>query len=413
MAKIIPFRAVRPLKKYVKKVASYPYDVVDSREARKLAQRNKRSFLHVVKAEIDLPEDIDSYDDRVYETARKNLFNYLKEGSLFQETKECFYVYRQRMGDHEQNGVVACIDTLDYIAGYVKKHELTRTDKEADRTKHIDVLNAQTGPVFLTYRALKTVDSIVETIVRKKPDYDFVADDGIAHTVWKVDDEEVISDLRVAFLKRGALYIADGHHRAASAVSVARMRRKENPDHNGNEEYNRMMAVIFPHNQLKIMDYNRIVRDLNGMTEEEFLKGISENFVVSSGFRKKAPEKLHEFGMYLGKTWYRLRAKDESYDESDVVKALDVSILQKHVLTPLLAIGDVRTDERIAFVGGIWGMKRLEESVDSGEFAVAFSVYPTTMDQLMAVSNAGKIMPPKSTWFEPKLRSGLFVHLLD
>jgi len=394
-------------------MASYPYDVVDSREARKLARKNKRSFLHVIKAEIDLPEDIDSYDDRVYETARKNLFNYLKEGSLFQETKECFYVYRQKMGDHEQNGIVACIDTLDYIAGYVKKHELTRTDKEADRTKHIDVLNAQTGPVFLTYRALETVDSIVESIVRKKPDYDFVADDGIAHTAWIVDDEEIISDLRVAFLKRGALYIADGHHRAASAVAVARMRRRENPDHNGEEEYNRMMAVIFPHNQLKIMDYNRLVRDLNGMTEEEFLKGVSENFVVTPGYKKKAPQKLHEFGMYLGKTWYRLRARDESYDESDVVRALDVSILQNHVLTPLLGIGDVRTDERIAFVGGIWGMKRLEESVDSGEFAVAFSVYPTAMDQLMAVSNAGKIMPPKSTWFEPKLRSGLFVHLLD
>jgi len=413
MAKIIPFRAVRPLKKYVKKVASYPYDVIDHREARRLALKNKRSFLHVVRAEIDLPEDIDSYDDRVYETARKNLFNLFKDGTLFQEKSECFYVYQQKMGTHVQNGVVACIDTLDYIAGYVKKHELTRTDKEADRTKHIDVLNAQTGPVFLTYRALETVDAIVETILRKKPAYDFVADDGIVHTVWIVDDEETISDLRVAFLKRGSLYIADGHHRAASAVSVARTRRRENPDHNGNEEYNRMMAVIFPDNQLKIMDYNRIVRDLNGMTKEEFLKEISENFTVSSGFEKKAPERLHEFGMYLDKQWYRLSAKEGSYDEGDVVGALDVSILQSNLLTPVLGIGDVRTDKRIDFVGGIQGMKKLEEMVDSGEYALAFSVYPTTMDQLMTVSNAGKIMPPKSTWFEPKLRSGLFVHILD
>ncbi|MEA3470773.1 MAG: DUF1015 family protein [Thermodesulfobacteriota bacterium] len=413
MAAIIPFRAVRPQKRYVKKVASCPYDILTSDEARKTARKNKKSFLHVIKSEIDLPEDINAYDDIVYETSRKNLFNFLKEGTMFQEGKECFYIYQQKMGNHVQNGIVACIDTSDYIAGYIKRHELTRTDKEADRTKHIDVLNAQTGPVFLTHRAVDAVDRIVGRIVEEKPEYNFIADDGIAHTVWKVDDDTIISDLQGTFLKRGSLYIADGHHRAASAVSVARMRRRENPNHNGNEEYNRMMAVIFPDNQLKIMDYNRLVRDLNGMTEEEFLKGISENFVVSPGYKKKAPEKIHEFGMYLDKKWYRLCAKEGSYDEGDVVGALDVSILQDNVLTPILGIGDVRTDERIAFVGGILGMKKLEEMVDSGEFTVAFSLYPTTMDQLMIVSNAGKIMPPKSTWFEPKLRSGLFVHLLD
>jgi uncharacterized protein (DUF1015 family) len=413
VATIIPFRAVRPLKKYVKKVASYPYDIVDSNEARKIAGRNKKSFLRVVKSEIDLPVDVDIYDDKVYETARKNLFNFLRDGTMFQEEKECLYIYRQRMGDHVQNGIVACIDTSDYIAGYIKKHELTRSDKEADRTRHIDVLNAQTGPVFLTHRASKTIDRIVNSIVEKKPEYDFVADDGVAHTAWRVDDGKIISDIQEAFLERGSLYIADGHHRAASAVSVARMRRKENPDHTGNEEYNRMMAVIFPHNQLMIMDYNRLVRDLNGMNEEEFLARISENFTVVPDFQKKAPEKMHEFGMYLGGKWYRLAANDGSYGKGDVVAELDVSILQNNMLVPLLGIGDVRVDDRIAFTGGIRGMKMLEELVDAGEFAVAFSLYPTTMDQLMKVSDAGKIMPPKSTWFEPKLRSGIFVHLLD
>jgi uncharacterized protein (DUF1015 family) len=413
MATIIPFRAVRPQKRYVKKVASVPYDILTSEEARKEAGKNKKSFLHVIKAEIDLPEDINAYDNIVYETARKNLFNFLKEGILIREKRECFYIYQQKMGNHVQNGIVACINTSDYIAGYIKRHELTRTDKEADRTKHIDVLNAQTGPVFLTHRAMESVDRIVGRIIDEKPDYSFIADDGIAHTVWKVDDETVMSNLQEAFLERGSLYIADGHHRAASAVSVAGIRQRENPDHRGDEEYNRMMAVIFPHNQLTIMDYNRLVRDLNGMTVEEFLTKVSDNFTLIRDVKEKAPRSLHEFGMYLDKKWYRLSAKEGSYDEGDVVGALDVSILQDNLLAPLLGIGDVRIDERIAFVGGIWGMKRLEESVDSGEFAVAFSVYPTTMDQLMAVSDAGKIMPPKSTWFEPKLRSGLFVHLLD
>jgi uncharacterized protein (DUF1015 family) len=413
MATIIPFRAVRPQKRYVKKVASVPYDILTSEEARKEAGKNKKSFLHVIKAEIDLPEDINAYDNIVYETARKNLFNFLKEGILIREKRECFYIYQQKMGNHVQNGIVACINTSDYIAGYIKRHELTRTDKEADRTKHIDVLNAQTGPVFLTHRAMESVDRIVGRIIDEKPDYSFIADDGIAHTVWKVDDETVMSNLQEAFLERGSLYIADGHHRAASAVSVAGIRQRENPDHRGDEEYNRMMAVIFPHNQLTIMDYNRLVRDLNGMTVEEFLTKVSDNFTLIRDVKEKAPRSLHEFGMYLDKKWYRLSAKEGSYDEGDVVGALDVSILQDNLLAPLLGIGDVRIAERIAFVGGIWGMKRLEESVDSGEFAVAFSVYPTTMDQLMAVSDAGKIMPPKSTWFEPKLRSGLFVHLLD
>ncbi len=413
MAAIIPFRAVRPQMKYAKKVASVPYDILTSAEARTIAKRNKKSFLHIIKSEIDLPKDINAYDDIVYETARKKLFNFLKEGILVQEKRACFYIYQQKMGNHVQNGIVACIDTSDYIAGYIKRHELTRTDKEADRTKHIDVLNAQTGPVFLTHRAVKAVDRIVDRIIEGKPEYSFVADDGIAHTVWKVDDETIISDLQGTFLEKGILYIADGHHRAASAVAVAGMRRRENPDHRGDESYNKMMVVIFPHNQLTIMDYNRLVRDLNGMTTEEFLAKISDTFTVAEGFTKKAPENLHEFGMYLDKKWYRLSAKEGSYDETDVVGALDVSILQDNLLAPVLGIGDVRADERISFVGGILGMEKLEEMVDSGEFAVAFSLYPTTMEQLMTVSDAGKIMPPKSTWFEPKLRSGLFVHLLD
>lgn len=413
MAAIIPFRAVRPQKRYAKKVASYPYDILTSDEARKTARKNEKSFLHVIKSEIDLPEDIDPYDDIVYETARKRLFSFLKEGTLFQEKRECFYIYQQKMGSHVQNGIVACIDTSDYIAGYIKRHELTRTDKEADRTKHIDILNAQTGPVFLTHRAVDAVDRIVGRIVEEKPEYNFIADDGIAHTVWKVDDDTVISDLQGTFMEKGTLYIADGHHRAASAVAVAGMRRRENPDHRGYEEYNRMMAVIFPHNQLTIMDYNRLVRDLCGMTVEEFLAKVADAFTLLQDVPGKAPRRLHEFGMYLDKKWYRLSAKEGSYDEGDVVGALDVSILQDNLLSPILGIGDVRADERIAFVGGILGMEKLEEMVDSGEFAVAFSLYPTTMDQLMEVSDAGKIMPPKSTWFEPKLRSGLFIHLLD
>ena len=414
MSLVFPFKAVRPVKEFVKDVASYPYDVIDSDEARKIAEGNPKSFLHVVKAEIDLSGDMDIHDDTVYEKARQNFRNSLDEGILFQDPKPCFYVYRQRMGDHEQYGIVACVSVDEYESSVrIKKHELTRADKEKERTRHISEVNAQTGLVFLTYRGRESIDRVIATSAEGVPEYDFFADDGISHTAWLVDDKNTINTIKEEFLRVDSLYVADGHHRAAAAANVAKMRRLGNPAYNGNEEYNFIMAAIFPDNQLKVMDYNRVVKDLNGLSETNLLDKVRTKFVIVDNFKEKSPERLHEFGMYLNGRWYKLKFKEDICNGSDVVEVLDVSILQNHLLKPVLGIGDSRTDDRIFFVGGVRGTKELERLVDSGQYAVAFSINPTTLVQLMSVADAGKLMPPKSTWFEPKLRSGMFVHLLE
>ncbi len=412
MVPVTPFRAVRPAKKYVKDVASYPYDVIDSREARMLTRENAKSFLRIVKSEVDFQDNGVDYE-RVYEKARENLYDFLQRDILFQDEKECFYIYRQKMDDHVQYGIVACVNVADYESGIIKRHELTRKAKELDRTRHISRVNAQTGPIFLTYKASEAIDMTVKDIVRGSPEYDFTADDGIAHSIWVVDDENLIERIKQEFGELNSLYIADGHHRAASAVAVAKMRREENKDHNGREEYNRVMVVICPNDQLNVMDYNRVVRDLDGLDEEEFIRRVRERFILSDDFKERSPQRQGEFGMYMNRMWYRLQAVEEDMDGNDPVRMLDVSILQDRLLRPLLGIDDPRTDDRILFVGGIRGMDKLERLVDSGEYAVAFSMYPTTMDQLMEIADMGKIMPPKSTWFEPKPRSGIFVHLLD
>ncbi len=409
---VLPFKALRPRKQYVEAVASHPYDVMSEKEAKDIVRDNPLNFLRVEKSEVDMPGPYNAHDDRIYEIARENLNSLVREEVLFQDKTPCFYIYRQKMGSHEQYGIVARVDLADYEAGRVKKHELTTVDREVDRIKHVLTVNANTGPVFLTYPAQEFIDDLVTRMVTHDPEYDFTADDGVSHTVWVLNNGEDIAALTNAFKKVDALYIADGHHRAAAAAAVRRARQAQNPAARGDEAYNFVMVVIFPHNQLKIMSYNRIVRDLNGLSDSEFSRRIGNCFDITDNFMEKSPGHCHEIGMYFQGNWYRLRAKDESYDREDPVKVLDVSILHDNILNPILGIQDPRTDSRIEYVSGARGVQKLEKMVDSGEFAVAFSLYPTRMEQVMAVSDADKIMPPKSTWFEPKLRSGIFVHLL-
>lgn len=411
--KISPFRAVRPKKSYARDVASFPYDVVSSAEARVIAKDNPVSFLHISKAEIDFTEDTSPYDARVYEKAKSNLEIFIKKGILVQEEKPSFYIYAQKMGDHQQYGIVAGVPASDFESGKVKKHELTLAEKQEDRTRHFETLNAQTGPIFLTYRAEPDIDGLVQEAVKGEPEYDFTSSDGIRHTVWVMSDRNEIDHLKSAFNRVPCLYIADGHHRAASAVEVARRKRAADKRQTGREEYNFILSVLFPHNQLKIMDYNRAVKDLNGLDQAKFLKRVEDKFSLRSDFKEKSPRNPHEFGMYLAGRWHQLTAKQECYAGNDVIGALDVSILQNALLGPILGIGDPRTDKRIKFIGGVRGMAELERLVDSGDCAVAFSLYPPSLEQMMQVADSGAIMPPKSTWFEPKLRSGMFVHLLD
>jgi len=413
MSIVLPFKAIRPKEKFVKEVASSPYDVLSVEEARKIAGNNPLSFLHVEKSEMDMLSHPGTDGDREYEIAKANLDNLINQGILFQEKMPCFYVYRQRMNDHEQYGIVARVSLAEYESGKIKKHELTRMDKEIDRTKHVATVNANTGPVFLTYIAQRSIDRMIKEIITEDPEYDFLADDGISHTVWIVRDERVIEGMKDAFATVDNLYIADGHHRAAAAAAVGRLRREQYPNGTGDEAYNYMMAVLFPHDQLKIMDYNRVVRDLHGLDIPGFFDSIRKKFAISDDFREKSPQKYHEFGMYMQGKWFKLTARDGSFDEQDPIAVLDVAILQDNLLGPVLGIQDPRTDSRIDFVGGIRGMKELERLVDSGDFAVAFSLCPTTLTQLMAVADAEKVMPPKSTWFEPKLRSGIFVNPLS
>jgi uncharacterized protein (DUF1015 family) len=414
MAVIRPFKGFRPRRDLVKEVASPPYDVVNTQEAKELAQGNPHSFLHVVRSEIDLPEDTNPYDASVYLKAKENLDNLVKEGILVQDAKPCLYVYAQQMGSHKQFGIVACASVEDYQNDIIKKHELTRADKENDRIRHVDTLNANTGPVFLTYPADREIDTLVGEITQKEAEYEFAAEDGVIHTMWPVSDPDIISFIEGRFAKMPALYVADGHHRSASAAKVGQMRKETNPNHNGSEEYNFFLAVYFPHDQLAILDYNRVVKDLNGLTEEEFVTKIGSSFKVEETPQNERykPSVKHTFGMYLKGKWYKLSPLAGTFDENHPVKSLDVSILQENLLNPILGIKDPRSDKRIDFVGGIRGMKELEKRVDAGE-AVAFAFYPTSIEDLMDIADSGDIMPPKSTWFEPKLKSGLVIHFLD
>jgi len=419
MSIIRPFRGLRPRADLSAQVASPPYDVLNSEEARAMAEGNPVSFLHVIKPEIDLDPGIDHYDDRVYETAAANLRRFIDEGTLVQDDTPLLYLYKQRMGDHEQFGLLGCASAAEYEADLIKKHEHTRPDKEADRTRHVDDCDANAGPVFLTYHATTEINALITQIASTDPDVDFVADDDIAHTLWVIRDTAKMQQLVEAFAKVEALYVADGHHRSASAASVARRRAEANPSHTGDEEYNFFLTVVFPHNQLQILDYNRVVKDLANHTPDSLLAAIQSKFEVSdvSSADDAKPKQVHDFAMYIGGRWYRLTAKDGTYPSGDPVAGLDVSILQENLLAPELAIGDPRKDTRIDFVGGIRGLAELERrcsGTDSDDaWAVAFAFYPTSIEQLLSVADAGKIMPPKSTWFEPKLRSGLVVHLLS
>lgn len=411
MSVIKPFKAFRPVKNKASQIASPPYDVLNSAEARVLAKGNPLTFLHINKPEIDLDENVDIHSKAVYEKGAENLQKFIKDGHLIQDEKECFYIYRQIMGEHQQYGLVALASVDEYDANLIKKHEFTRPDKEDDRVTHMDHLNAQVGPVFLTYKAQEPMNKIVARITKSKPEVDFKATDDIQHTVWVVEDDEDIRRITKVFDTLDCMYVADGHHRSASASRIRKMRQEKNSNHTGRESYNYFLNVIFPHDQMYIMDYNRVVKDLNGLSASEFLSKVKEKFEVRklgpAGFK---PMEKHAFTMYMDKNWYLLMAFDGIIDESDPVKRLDVSILQENLLTPVLDIGDPRKDKRIDFVGGIRGLEGLTSRVDSGEMAVAFALFPTSIEDLMAIADAGEVMPPKSTWFEPKLRSGLFIH---
>lgn len=412
MAVIRPFRCIRPNKEVASKVAALPYDVYNRQEAKKVVEGNPLSFLNIDRAETQFPDDVDLHDPQVYEKAREMLEDWTARGVLIGDEDECYYLYELTMDGRTQTGIVACASVDDYVNGVIKKHENTREDKELDRICHVDVTDAHTGPIFLAYRSDSDLNRIVEDIRRTESLYDFTSEDGIRHRVWKAAEPETVAAIRSRFEEIPALYIADGHHRAASAVKVGLKRRMEHPDYTGEEPFNYFLSVLFPDDQLMIMPYNRVVSDLNGLDKEEFLDRISRAFTVEKrGGGALQPAEKHHAGMYLDGEWYELTAKPEILSD-DPVKGLDVSILQDALLAPVLGIGDPRTDERIRFVGGIRGLGELERLVDGGR-GVAFSMYPTSIEELLAVADAGLLMPPKSTWFEPKLRSGIFIHRLS
>ncbi|MBF0406391.1 MAG: DUF1015 domain-containing protein [Candidatus Riflebacteria bacterium] len=412
MSTVKPFKGIRAPKEIAPKLAALPYDVINSEEARKLAEGNQYSFLHVTKPEIDLEPGIDLYDQKVYNKARENFSSFRKNGWLNQDPEENFYIYKQVMDGREQVGLMCCCSADEYWNDTIKKHELTRADKEEDRLKHVDVINANAGPVFLTYKATSSIDSLIGKAVQEKPEYDFTSPDGIRHVLWVVKDKNFAERITAEFKKIPCLYVADGHHRSAAASRIAKVRREKNPNHTGKEEYNFFLAVLFPHNHLYIMDYNRTVKDLNGNTPEEFMKKVEKSFIVEKTTEKK-PSGAKTFGMYMKGQWYKLTAKPGTFNEKDPVESLDVSILQNNLLAPILGIQDPRKDKRIDFIGGIRGMNELEKVVNEGKFAVSFSMFPTSIEQLMSIADNGKIMPPKSTWFEPKLRSGVVIHSLE
>ncbi len=415
MAKIHAFKGFRPGKDKVNEVASRPYDVLNSEEAREEVKGNPWSFLHVVKPEVDLPEGTDLHSDLVYNKGRENLQKLISEGYFVEDEGEHLYVYGQTMFGRTQYGIVACASVDDYLKDIIKKHELTRPDKEEDRMNHIRVTNFNAEPVFFAYPDHAELDALVASAVSEEADYDFTTGDEVGHHFWVISDKAVILRIEELFDKDVPFtYVADGHHRTAAAALVGQERRKSNPKHSGDEEYNYFLAVHFPASQLTIIDYNRVVKDLNGMTATEFLEELQEGFVVEEkGSEVYKPEKLHSFGMYMKGRWYALTAKPGTYNDEDPIACLDVTVLSEQVLGPLLNITDLRKSKRIDFVGGIRGLDELSRRVDSGEMAVAFALYPVTMKQLMDIADNGMIMPPKTTWFEPKLRSGLVIHSLD
>lgn len=411
MATVRPFRGLRPAPELAERIAALPYDVMDSAEARAITAGNPYSFLRVTKSEVDLPADTDPHAPAVYAQARATLDDFVAKGYLKQDPAPRFYIYKQTMGGHTQVGLVAAASIDEYEQGIIKKHELTRPDKELDRVNHIAVTGAQTGAVFLTYRADAAIDALIARCRQQPPVYDFTAADGIGHTLYVVDDPAAIDAIEQAFRRVPALYIADGHHRSAAAARVREKCLAASPNHTGREDYNRFLVVLFPHDQVQIMDYNRVVADLAGRTPAELLAAVGEKFRVEDAAAGK-PSAAHTFGMYLAGRWHRLTAKDGTFDAADPEGRLDVTILQQNLLAPLLGIGDPRTDKRIGFVGGIRGMAELEKLVDNGKYAVAFALYPTSVDELMAIADRGAIMPPKSTWFEPKLRDAIVIHLI-
>lgn len=409
--KIKPFRGIRPPRELVAEVASRPYDVLNSAEAQ--IEAGEKSLLHIIKPEIDFRPIIDEHSEQAYAHAVENFKKWRENGWLVKDDTERYYVYAQTMDGRTQYGLVAACHADDYAAGTIKKHELTRRDKEEDRMKHVRAQNANIEPVFLAYPAVKQMDEIVAEVIKKRPEYDFVADDGFGHTFWVIDDKATEDRITKIFEQIPALYVADGHHRTAAAALVATEKKAANAHHTGTEEYNYFLSVIFPDNQLKIIDYNRVAKDLNGLSKAELLEKLSDKFIVEKkGENIYHPAALHNFAMYVGGTWYSLTAREGTYNDNDPIGVLDVTILSNLVLDAILGIKDLRTDKRIDFVGGIRGLGELETRVDSGEMAVAFALYPVSMKQLIDIADSGNIMPPKTTWFEPKLRSGLVIHEL-
>lgn len=414
MAKIKPFKGIRPPKQYVEEVESRPYDVLDSEEARVEAGDNEKSLYHIIKPEIDFEPGTSEYDPRVYEKAAENFKKFQDKGWLVQDDKDNYYIYAQTMNGKTQYGLVVCAFVDDYLNGVIKKHELTRRDKEEDRMKHVRVNNANIEPVFFAYPDNTVLNDVIMKYAQTEPEYDFIAPiDGFRHQFWIISDSKDIEVVTEEFAKMPALYIADGHHRSAAAALVGAEKAKQNPGHKGTEEYNYFMAVCFQASQLTILDYNRVVKDLNGLSSEEFLKALSKNFdIVEKGADIYKPDHLHNFSLYLDNKWYSLTAKQGTFDDKDPIGVLDVDISSRLILDEILGIKDLRSDKRIDFVGGLRGLEELKRRVDSGEMRMALALYPVTMQQIMDIADSGKIMPPKATWFEPKLRSGLIIHKL-
>ena len=415
MAKIKPFKGIRPPKQYVEEVESRPYDVLDSEEARKEAGDNEKSLYHIIKPEIDFAPGTSEYDPRVYEKAAENFKKFQEKGWLVQDDKEQYYIYAQTMNDKTQYGLVVCAYVDDYLNGVIKKHELTRRDKEEDRMKHVRVNNANIEPVFFAYPDNSVLDSLIMRYAQTTPEYDFIAPiDGFRHQFWVISNDDDIAAVTNEFAKMPSLYIADGHHRSAAAALVGAEKAKQDPNHNGTEEYNYFMAVCFQASQLTILDYNRVIKDLNGLTSEEFIDALKKNFEVEDkGTDMYKPNHLHKFSLFLYGKWYSLTAKAGTFNDTDPIGVLDVDISSRLILDEILGIKDLRSDKRIDFVGGLRGLDELKRRVDSGEMRIALALYPVTMKQIMDIADSGKIMPPKATWFEPKLRSGLVIHKLS
>lgn len=412
MAIIKPFKAYRPVKELASKIAALPYDVMNTEEAREMVEENEYSFLHVDRGEINFPGKVNIYSEEVYKKSREVLDEMIEKKYYIQDENQCFYIYRQTMNGKSQIGLVMCASVDDYINNIIKKHEKTRADKERDRINHVDYCDANTGPIFLTYRNQTEISKIMDKWIQNEPLYDFISEDGNRHIIWIINNDSDIKKLTTLFKTIDSLYIADGHHRAKSAVEVGLKRRRENPGYTGEEEFNYFLAIVYPDNELEVLDYNRTVKDLNGLNEDEFLSAIEKNFKIKVSKEAVKPKKKHTFGMYMNNIWYELEAKDGTFNEEDPMERLDVSILQNNLLSPILGIDDPTKSDRIEFIGGIRGIKELEKRANK-DMKVSFSMFATTIDDIMSIADSGMIMPPKSTWFEPKPRSGLFIHKLS